>query len=265
MWCLATYIILVAGIWMAFLWVVYSTPLVIAPVMPHAVVGAQVKTQTSSTPQLSLVETGDSKADDHDGDTRPLVAISQVVQFTSVPLAEPSVHRPLDSVARRALVLEIQRALVRIGCYRGPVTGIWAADTKNAVKAFLSVANARLPIDKPDDILLHLVKGGGQLACGEVRHAAPLGCAHEITIAQPLLSKAPMGLGGPKTVTITKRPRPPTNADQSDVSTTTRSREYPRRGSRKSGRATRAIRVPAPTFRYPGSYASAGSLLNRDR
>jgi hypothetical protein len=62
---------------------------------------------------------------------------------------------PLD---RPALTREIQRQLKRIGCYQGEVSGVWSASVRQAVKAVTDHANASLPIDQPDSVLLAMVE-----------------------------------------------------------------------------------------------------------
>lgn len=78
------------------------------------------------------------------------------------------------------------------------MTGRWGADTKRAMSAFLLAANARLPIDQPDDDLLSLVQSHDHASCGE---RLPT----EVQLVAPIESKSGpdrppglMGIGGPK-------------------------------------------------------------------
>jgi hypothetical protein len=88
------------------------------------------------------------------------------------PVSEPSVQAPPPQAVVRepgdhaSLVKEIQRELKRVGCYRGQVTGVWTASTRAAMRAFLDDVNAVLPFDRPDHILLNLVHGRRDRACG---------------------------------------------------------------------------------------------------
>ena len=68
---------------------------------------------------------------------------------------------------RRELTRALQRELKRVHCYDGPIDGEWLLQSKRATKAFLDRVNASLPIDKPDQILLTLVKGRVAVACGQ--------------------------------------------------------------------------------------------------
>jgi peptidoglycan hydrolase-like protein with peptidoglycan-binding domain len=74
-------------------------------------------------------------------------------------------------VAGAELVSELQRELTRVECYDGPVNGHWSAQTRRAMSAFLERANAKLPTDQADGVLLALVKHHSGAACG----SCPLG------------------------------------------------------------------------------------------
>jgi hypothetical protein len=82
-----------------------------------------------------------------------LVALPQPVK-RAMPTDFPSLSR------------EIQRELKRVGCYRGEVNGLWTPATRAAMKAFVDDANAVLPVDKPDQVLLSLLQGKRDTACG---------------------------------------------------------------------------------------------------
>jgi peptidoglycan hydrolase-like protein with peptidoglycan-binding domain len=68
-------------------------------------------------------------------------------------------------VDRAALTREIQRHLKRVGCYRGDVTGVWSPSVRQAMRAFTEGANASLPVDGPDPVLLAMVQSHGAGAC----------------------------------------------------------------------------------------------------
>jgi hypothetical protein len=74
---------------------------------------------------------------------------------------------PNDPEARYQLVVDIQQQLKRAGCYWGRVNGAWNANTRDAMRTFTDRVNATLPIDKPDYLLLTLLKGDSGRACGE--------------------------------------------------------------------------------------------------
>ena len=64
-----------------------------------------------------------------------------------------------------SLVREIQRQLKRVGCYDGAVNGKWSPQLRTAVKAFADQVNAKLPVDRPDYILLRLTESYEGRAC----------------------------------------------------------------------------------------------------
>ena len=70
---------------------------------------------------------------------------------------------PRDLVS---LTREIQRELKRVGCYDGEASGKWNAQLRAAMKTFMDRVNARLPLDRPDFILLKLVQAHEGVACG---------------------------------------------------------------------------------------------------
>jgi hypothetical protein len=67
---------------------------------------------------------------------------------------------------RAALVRELQKELIRVGCYDGEISGAWTTPSRRAMRDFTDRVNAKLPIDEPDHILLSLVQGHRQKACG---------------------------------------------------------------------------------------------------
>jgi hypothetical protein len=69
-------------------------------------------------------------------------------------------------VAGAELVSELQRELTRVECCDGPISGHWSAQTRRAMAAFLERANAKLPTDQADGVLLALVKHHSGAACG---------------------------------------------------------------------------------------------------
>lgn len=57
-----------------------------------------------------------------------------------------------------SLTRGVQKELKRAGCYGGPVNGVWNGATRAAMGAFTTRVNARLPIDRPDPVLLALLE-----------------------------------------------------------------------------------------------------------
>lgn len=83
-------------------------------------------------------------------------------QAVSSPLRSA---KPSDPETRAELARGVQRELKRVGCYEGEITGAWNAATRRAMAAFMDRANAILPTDEPDYVLLALVQSHQDVAC----------------------------------------------------------------------------------------------------
>ena len=79
-----------------------------------------------------------------------IVIVPQTEQRSSAPSGVP-VPQDMASVIR-----EIQRELKRLSCYDGELNGKWNATSRQAIKSFADQVNAKLPVDRPDYILLRL-------------------------------------------------------------------------------------------------------------
>jgi peptidoglycan hydrolase-like protein with peptidoglycan-binding domain len=94
-----------------------------------------------------------------------------LAQRPSEPVAKaPAAQTHRASVLppdRGTLARELQQELRRVGCYDGEINGAWTPRTRKAMKAFTDRVNATLPIDEPDYILLSLVQGHQERACGK--------------------------------------------------------------------------------------------------
>jgi peptidoglycan hydrolase-like protein with peptidoglycan-binding domain len=128
----------------------------------------------------------------------------------SVPTTAPS----LDTVS---LARALQRELKRAGCYHGEINGIWTPSTRQAMKAYTDIANARLPVTNPDPVLLALIQGDRNLDCTArcLRNGKPGTCREDgVAASSPANGKSaaaseestavfleqPMALAGPKTL-----------------------------------------------------------------
>ncbi len=67
-------------------------------------------------------------------------------------------QRSLSGADRWRLVRDIQTELRRLGCYWGKIDGSWGGGSKNSLARFLRSVNATLPTDKPDHIMLSLLR-----------------------------------------------------------------------------------------------------------
>jgi hypothetical protein len=82
-------------------------------------------------------------------------------------LADTAV-RPQPSLADDPVrfVREVQRELKRVGCYSQDIDGEWRPATRRAMKDFTDRANAVLPLDRPDPVLLALLQSQTSVLCG---------------------------------------------------------------------------------------------------
>jgi peptidoglycan hydrolase-like protein with peptidoglycan-binding domain len=129
------------------------------------------------------------------------------------PMPVPAASPPLHPVS---LARALQRELKRAGCYHGEINGIWTPSTRQAMKAYTDIANAKLPVASPDPVLLALIQGDQHLGCTErcLRNGKPDTCREDrVAAPSPLNSKSvttsegptaaftepPMALAGPKT------------------------------------------------------------------
>jgi hypothetical protein len=72
---------------------------------------------------------------------------------------------------------QLQTELTRVGCYFGDLHGVWTRESREAMSAFIERANALLPVDDPNDILLTLVRTYDGKVCG-ARCPAGQGLSH---------------------------------------------------------------------------------------
>jgi hypothetical protein len=82
-----------------------------------------------------------------------------------VPASPPPSSRSGPPLDGPALAREIQRHLKRVGCYDGDIDGTWSPVVRRSMKAFTDRANATLPVDHPDVVLLALVQNYPDRAC----------------------------------------------------------------------------------------------------
>jgi hypothetical protein len=120
-----------------------------------------------------VMSQGDSPQGDSSRD-RPVVDATTIpptahgdVEPTALTVRKVSSTRPADGDMRLALTRDLQRELKRVGCYDGEIDGHWGTGSRVAMKTFTERVNATLPVDEPDNILLALVQGQKDKACGK--------------------------------------------------------------------------------------------------
>ena len=116
----------------------------------------------------------------------------------SRPSAEQQRPTPVSPADRDGLARQLQSELGRVGCYDGEVNGVWTTSTRLAMKAFTDRVNAKLPIDKPDQILLSLVQGQRQKVCGAACPAGPALTADGRCQPDATLARAGKAAGAPE-------------------------------------------------------------------
>jgi hypothetical protein len=89
-------------------------------------------------------------------------------QYVETPfnasLALPGNDRSLEPWE---LTRALQRELRRTGCYEGEISGFWTPSSRRAMQLFTERVNARLPVDKPDAILLSLAQSHPETVCSK--------------------------------------------------------------------------------------------------
>ena len=98
-------------------------------------------------------------------------AVARVDQASTVSIDADVPPMPEDM---RDLTRAVQTALKRAGCYHGGVDGVWAGQTRAAMEQFTIRVNARLPVDKPDDVLLALVETHDDVSCSAEANATSM-------------------------------------------------------------------------------------------
>ena len=114
-----------------------------------------------SSPPAASADSGQTVA------SAPAVVTLSQHNRSSVRLAVGAQAKPGGVATDRSqLARELQRELRRVGCYEGEINGGWTTSTKRAMKSFTERVNASLPVEEPDVVLLSLLKGHADRACG---------------------------------------------------------------------------------------------------
>jgi peptidoglycan hydrolase-like protein with peptidoglycan-binding domain len=108
------------------------------------------------------------------------------------PVPQPAVApMPRDGQGSQgSIARQLQGELKRVGCYNGELNGVWTTSTRLAMQNFTERVNARLPIDKPDYILLSLVQSQQKRVCEgpETADAGPARTPPAATVAPPAVA-----------------------------------------------------------------------------
>lgn len=106
---------------------------------------------------------------------KPVVATPSIVARDDAP--SPRARAVADHMPQaqdeRSLTRAVQTALKNAGCYGGRVNGRWSPQTSAAMDEFTMRVNARLPIDRPDPVLLALLETHDDVSCAKEPGDAP--------------------------------------------------------------------------------------------
>lgn len=91
-----------------------------------------------------------------------VVSLPQRVDQASRAPVEPPLRTSDGALARR-----VQQELQRVGCYDRELNGTWTTSSRMAAQDFMERVNARLPIDKPDEVLLSLLQNQAGVVCSK--------------------------------------------------------------------------------------------------
>lgn len=95
------------------------------------------------------------------------IVVTVTHRAAPVPPPVPAAKALPPASDHEAITRELQKELRRVGCYDGPITGVWTPSVRQATKDFTDRVNATLPTDQPDNILLMLVQGHQDKVCGK--------------------------------------------------------------------------------------------------
>jgi hypothetical protein len=96
--------------------------------------------------------------------TPVVVTIPQRAPF---PMSAVPTISATGAIAPLSLAREAQKELNRVGCYEGEINGIWTPSSRLAAQRFVDRVNAKLPTDKPDEVLLALLRDQSGTVCGQ--------------------------------------------------------------------------------------------------
>jgi hypothetical protein len=90
-----------------------------------------------------------------------------IPQRAQLPLPAAPAVSAVGLIAPLSLAREAQNELRRLGCYEGETSGMWTPSSRLAAQRFVDRVNAKLPIDKPDEVLLALLRDQSGFVCGQ--------------------------------------------------------------------------------------------------
>lgn len=145
-----------------------------------------VSRHTKSGDKAAIRVVGTPTVSPYQANSKPEASRSSRVQQLAIAAAPrlitpPAAATPPTTPTSVAMVRKLQDELRRVGCYHSRIDGDWGPASRFAMAAFTKSVNAALPTDRPDVVLLTLVRRHTGKACGGNR-ATP---APTITTAAP--------------------------------------------------------------------------------
>jgi hypothetical protein len=177
-------------------------------------VGAMGLLHAAATPQLEIISASDQSTAAEAQAAAPPVVVTLPAKGAALarPVALTPDADPIDQSSGPTLVHRLQGELVRVGCYGGAVNGTWDEPSRQAMQAFIEQVNARLPVDKPDPVLLALVQGHQGRACGSCpsgQEASADGrCPQAAVVAMLEGNNTPLSQEAPPPAVAAERPLP---------------------------------------------------------
>jgi hypothetical protein len=202
---------------------------------------------------------------------RPRTSVAAVQLDEAPPRVPIGDSKTLASKLDRAgLAREIQRHLKRVGCYRGDVTGVWGPSVREAMRSFTERANATLPVDEPDPVLLAMVQshapGTCSAACPQGEDRAANGrCVPSALVASAAASKGGAKPGKASADAAKKRPGGVIVVGSAQPESATADGRAPLAGPPVAGapKATRPQAVPRRYSRVAGWHRSVQARPRR--
>lgn len=99
---------------------------------------------------------------------KPVATTATATAPTPTPAAKPSTSSQYAAPRYqddRSIARAVQAELKSAECYSGPINGVWNASTRAAMGEFTARVNARLPVDRPDPVLLALLETHNKISC----------------------------------------------------------------------------------------------------
>ena len=100
-----------------------------------------------------------------DREAATVLVVAQRADTSKSHAYAPPTPVPRD---KETLIREIQRQLKRLSCYDGTLDGKWTPQLRAAIRVFVDQVNAKLPVDRPDYVLLRLAEAHDGRVCGTV-------------------------------------------------------------------------------------------------